>query len=251
MVKKTAIVYVDGFNFYYGALKGTPYKWLNLETLFDNLLPDYEVVRINYFTARVKEKADPKDRKAPAKQKAYLKALESLSRVYVTEGSFMIHKSVARRRVPDNIWGIPIPKRLRDGWPVKIWKVEEKGSDVSLGSRLTLDAAQHKADLFVLVTSDSDLTPTAEMIIAETDAELALLPPHGNKSKRLERCGFKFVVRLSRGALVTAQFPETVTLPDGKTITRPSEWGAGALKKEMAPENGSDAKPTGETAGVV
>ena len=55
---------------------------------------------------------------------------------------------VARRRVPDNIWGIPVPKRLRDGWPVKIWKVEEKGSDVSLGSRLTLDAAQHKADLF-------------------------------------------------------------------------------------------------------
>ena len=24
------IVYIDGFNLYYRALKGTPYKWLNL-----------------------------------------------------------------------------------------------------------------------------------------------------------------------------------------------------------------------------
>jgi hypothetical protein len=24
------IVYVDGFNLYYGALKGTPYRWLDI-----------------------------------------------------------------------------------------------------------------------------------------------------------------------------------------------------------------------------
>jgi hypothetical protein len=24
-------VYIDGFNFYYGAAKGTPHKWLDLE----------------------------------------------------------------------------------------------------------------------------------------------------------------------------------------------------------------------------
>ena len=26
-------VYVDGFNLYYGAVKGTPYKWLNINAL--------------------------------------------------------------------------------------------------------------------------------------------------------------------------------------------------------------------------
>jgi hypothetical protein len=28
------IVYIDGFNLYYGAVKGTPYRWLNLSDLF-------------------------------------------------------------------------------------------------------------------------------------------------------------------------------------------------------------------------
>ena len=33
------IVYVDGFNLYYGALKGTPYRWLNLAEMCRQLLP--------------------------------------------------------------------------------------------------------------------------------------------------------------------------------------------------------------------
>ncbi|TCN37174.1 hypothetical protein EV644_103622 [Kribbella orskensis] len=36
-------VYVDGFNLYYGSLKGQPYKWLNLETMCELLLPNFEV----------------------------------------------------------------------------------------------------------------------------------------------------------------------------------------------------------------
>jgi hypothetical protein len=31
-------VYVDGFNLYYGALKGTKYKWLDLKALFSAVL---------------------------------------------------------------------------------------------------------------------------------------------------------------------------------------------------------------------
>ena len=40
-------VYVDGFNLYYGCLKGTPYKWLNLEVLFDELLDKNDVRTIH------------------------------------------------------------------------------------------------------------------------------------------------------------------------------------------------------------
>lgn len=32
-------VYVDGFNLYYGAVRKTPYRWLNLDALFKLLLP--------------------------------------------------------------------------------------------------------------------------------------------------------------------------------------------------------------------
>ena len=53
-------VYFDGFNLYYGALKGTPYKWLNLVKLSNSLLPpQYTVNKIHYFTARVSGAVDP------------------------------------------------------------------------------------------------------------------------------------------------------------------------------------------------
>ena len=44
-------VYVDGFNLYYGAMKGTPHKWCDLGTLFAFLLPGNHIQRIRYFTA--------------------------------------------------------------------------------------------------------------------------------------------------------------------------------------------------------
>jgi len=40
------IVYVDGFNLYYGALKGTPYKWLDIHALSRRLLPNDQIVTI-------------------------------------------------------------------------------------------------------------------------------------------------------------------------------------------------------------
>ena len=47
-------IYVDGFNLYYGALRGTRFKWLNLVELARQLLPaGHAVDRLNYYTARV------------------------------------------------------------------------------------------------------------------------------------------------------------------------------------------------------
>ena len=39
MATADAIVYVDGFNLYYGSLKRTPYKWLDLGRLCAEMLP--------------------------------------------------------------------------------------------------------------------------------------------------------------------------------------------------------------------
>ena len=56
-MKKTR-VYIDGYNLYYGLLKGTPWKWLDLELFSKGLLnPDHEIVSIDYFTAPVKTHA--------------------------------------------------------------------------------------------------------------------------------------------------------------------------------------------------
>ena len=52
-------VYVDGFNLYYGALKGTPFKWLNPVDLARRVLPsEYVVDKLLYFTARLSGELD-------------------------------------------------------------------------------------------------------------------------------------------------------------------------------------------------
>ena len=40
------VVYVDGFNLYYGAVKGTPYKWLDLQRYFTLLRPHDDIQQI-------------------------------------------------------------------------------------------------------------------------------------------------------------------------------------------------------------
>ena len=48
-----ANVYIDGFNLYYGALKRSPFKWLDVRMLTQALLPGDTIQEIHYFTARV------------------------------------------------------------------------------------------------------------------------------------------------------------------------------------------------------
>lgn len=221
--KPTAIVYVDGFNLYYGLLAGSDYKWLDLEGLFDCLLPQYDVTLIRYFTARVKKAARPMDPSAPERQKAYLLALQSLPRVRVTEGSFMIHKSFARRRYPARWHGIPVPRRLREHHIVPIWKIEEKGSDVNLGAYLILEAAQKSADIHLVVTSDSDLAEPLQIATRDLGAKVALCFPHGRNSKELMRCSHEFIVSISEEALARSQLSNPV-LHGKSTIYRPVSW---------------------------
>ena len=48
-----ASVYIDGFNLYYGAVKNSPFKWLDLGALCRRMLPCDTIQSIEYFTAIV------------------------------------------------------------------------------------------------------------------------------------------------------------------------------------------------------
>ena len=69
-------IYVDAFNFYYGATKSTEYKWLNLYNMCKHLLPKNNIINIKYFTALLSaRKNDPNQ---PVRQKVFLRALETI-----------------------------------------------------------------------------------------------------------------------------------------------------------------------------
>jgi hypothetical protein len=56
LVRSSAVktnVYVDGFNLYYGAVKNTPYKWLNIRRMCELAFPKNEIAEIHYCTAIV------------------------------------------------------------------------------------------------------------------------------------------------------------------------------------------------------
>jgi hypothetical protein len=116
------IVYVDGFNLYYGSLKGTPFKWLDLAAYFRRTLPhDCSLVKVKYFTAKVSPL--PNDPDAPKRQDVYLRALRAHSgtAMEIVEGHFLIKNKRAPLKSD--------PTRI-----VEIIQAEEKGSDVNLRS---------------------------------------------------------------------------------------------------------------------
>jgi len=70
---RTAI-YIDGFNFFYLAVKNTPYKWLDFKEVFTKLLhAENKIISIKYFTAIVDGKRDPHK---PIRQETYIRALK-------------------------------------------------------------------------------------------------------------------------------------------------------------------------------
>jgi len=89
-------VYIDGFNLYYGALKDSPHKWLDVKALFKHILrPQNEILAIKYYIARVS--ARPDNPEAPTRQDVYLRALETyIPELKITEAT----SSRKRRRCP-------------------------------------------------------------------------------------------------------------------------------------------------------
>lgn len=214
-------VYVDGFNLYNGRLRGTPHRWLDLVKLFDHVFPSYDVRRVRYFTANLKAKASPNDPGIVNRQQVYLRALETIERLEIHRGRFEVRPSRFRRRNP----------AVGESELVDVWRPEEKGSDVNLATYLVRDAFMDEADVFVVVSSDSDLEQAVRIVASELGRRVFLVFPHGRESKLLLRCGHEEVVWISRGKLAASQLPNPVMA--GRTpLYRPLEW-----SESSAPES--------------
>ena len=204
------IVYIDGFNFYYGLLKGTPYKWLDLHALFAKVLSSQnQIVAIKYFTARVQP--SPANPKVDTRQDAYLKALAAhCPTVEVRFGHFLRHQvRLENANPPPNT--------------VPVWKNEEKGSDVNLALHLLNDAWQNAYDCGVVVSNDSDLAEAMRLVKTQHRKPLGLITPGApvrKTSAQLKQYA-DFVRPIRASALQGSQLPSPIP---STTITKPVDW---------------------------
>ncbi|MBV8594040.1 MAG: NYN domain-containing protein [Caulobacteraceae bacterium] len=204
-------IYVDGYNLYYGCLRRSPYKWLDLVALSRNLLPRNTVQAVRYFTARVTPR--PKDPGQSIRQQMYLRALQTRPEVTVHFGHFLSHEV----SMPDAAaW------RAGRHIPVQVIKTEEKGSDVNLATHLLTDAFENLFDVAVLITNDSDLVEPIRVVRQRLGRTVGILNPHPRPSRTLLQ-NADFVKPIRPGALANAQFPNQLEDAVG-VFRKPHRW---------------------------
>ena len=203
-------VYVDAFNLYFGCVKNTPYKWLDLSKLCAILLPQHQIERIKYFTAYVK--ALPNNPDAPRRQQTYIRALQTLSHLEIVYGHFLSHN--VRMPLAHPIVGQPRT--------VEVLKTEEKGSDVNLAVQLLHDAYQNRYESAVVISGDSDLLSAVQIVKNELGKPVGVLNPQKRPSRMLQQHA-TFYKHIRPGVLAGSQFPRVLKDQHG-TFNKPSEW---------------------------
>ena len=202
--------YVDAFNLFYGALKGKPDKWLDLAALFGRVFPRNEIHRIRYFTARVENR--PPDFQQPERQAAYFRALETIPSLSIHYGQYKtrpVHMPLVKPR--------PLgPKTVR------VFKTEEKGSDVNLASYMLLDAFRKDCEVAVVVSNDADLKTPIELAIDELGIRVGVLNPHPPEKRSLDLHP-TFFKQLRRGPIAASQFEPVLSDALGE-IRKPDDW---------------------------
>lgn len=205
-------VYVDSFNLYYGCLKGTAYRWLDLDALCGRLLPSNQINRIRFFTARVVSR--PSDPTQAQRQQAYLRALQTIPHLQIHYGQFLT-KPVS----------MPL-ERPQPGGPsfVSVLKTEEKGSDVNLATYLLLDAYDGDYEVAVVISGDTDLVEPIRVVRDRLNLTVGVINPHSRKSAELKQAAtfYRYNV-LRHSVLQSCQFPPSLVDVSG-TITKPAGW---------------------------
>lgn len=203
-------VYIDGFNLYFRALRGTPFRWLDMGKLTQLLLPQHQILRIRYFTALITSR--PRDPAQPQRQQTYIRALGTIPHLTIHYGHFL--PKIKRR---------PLSRQPASGSRnVDILDTEEKGSDVNLASYLLMDGFENKYDMAVVISNDSDLSTPIEMTRTKLGKQVGVIDPSTNRSVKLRQVA-SWYRRLRKGPLRASLFPDTIEDAQG-FITKPKGW---------------------------
>ena len=129
---ETVVVYIDGFNLYYGLRDADldTSRWLDLVAMSENLTrPEQQLSLVRYFTARVSGQRGER-------QSIYLDALRA-------RGNIEIEFGVMARRGS---------------------KWEEKQTDTNIVRRVIEDSFDNRFDIAIIISGDTDLVPAVHHI---------------------------------------------------------------------------------------
>lgn len=201
--KERIIVYIDGFNLYFGMKQAgfDNFKWLNIRALSESLLkPGQEIVGIKYFTSRVSNNPDKQKR-----QSTYIEALETVG-IKTYYGHYQRDAIECRRC--NNVWA----------------NYNEKMTDVNIATQMLVDAYQDNYDMAMLISGDSDLVPPIKAIhdlFKQKRVFVAFPSKRYNNSVALVAKGS---MTIGRKKLMDHQFPPEVIKPDGFVLVKPVDW---------------------------
>ncbi len=199
------IVYVDGFNFYYGIKKKpwNKYYWLDIVKLFEQfMLPHQELVAVKYFSARPLGDPDKSLR-----QNAFFQANLENRKFKLILGKYL-------------------KKRLECFKCHNIINTyEEKESDVNLATQIVADAYQDNCDIVIIVSADSDMIPAIDLA-REAGKKVFIYFPPNHKSSNLRILAGMRPTWLERyeGRFKNAMLPDRITLKNGFELKIPEPW---------------------------
>lgn len=222
-------IYVDGYNFYYGCLKNTPFKWLDVfELLTRQTLPancHYTDPVVKYFTAEISDKAahNPSSVKD---QQAYHRALKAIyppEKLELILGHFDVKDAEAYLIEPSKPKALP-----KDCNKVTVWKMEEKQSDVNLAIESVKDALTlSDLEQIVFVTNDSDISPALRMIKQlRKNIRIGVITPTKEQSvrranERLLHYADWHLDNIRNSWLKRSQLPRVIHQSLGKKLRKP------------------------------
>ena len=215
------IVYVDGYNLYYGLLRKSKLKWLDLFSLFQDHVLDQnaELVEVRYYTAPVLGRMSDDD-ESPQRQRRYLQALRKThpSKLTIVEGRIMASTPFQRLVSP-----IPEAPHLSK---VQVYDFNEKKTDVNLAADMIAGAWTQAYEQAVLCSNDSDLEGAFATIRKHhPHIRLGLVAPisgtdHRRISKDLSQYA-DWAKILSPVHLANAQLPDHIT---SSPLRKPETW---------------------------
>lgn len=207
-MKKKVIVYVDGYNFYYGLRNGKALwrraYWLDVVAFFERMMQDdQELVEVHYYSSR------PVD-----DQQAYDNQDEFFS-ANLLNPKFRLHLGRYKKKKF---------KCQNCGFKNKTY--EEKETDVRVATGMLVDVFQKRCDVTVVVSADSDMIPSVEAIknFAPTHPVIAFIPPTQHSYALVGNCDKAVFLEQYRARFMQSLLPDTVTMPNGHVLRCPRNW---------------------------